>query len=477
MSEPCDLSAVEARRLIGGKRLSPVELLGSCIARIERINPALNAFVACCFDRARDEAKAAESAVVRGDTLGPLHGLPVGIKDLNDTAGVRTTYGSLIYKDHVPEHDERVVAAVRAGGAIVVGKTNTPEFGAGGVTDNRVHGPTRNPFDPKRTCGGSTGGGAVALATGMVPLATGSDSGGSLRTPAAFCGVVGFRPTPGLVPSDRRVVGYSPFHVQGPMGRGVADVALLLSAMAGEDSVDPLAGPVDGAALRDPEALDLGRLKVAVSEDLGVAPVDNVIRTIFRERITLFASAFGACTGRDPDLANAARVFWLLRGVHFIAAYKTHYETARDKLGANVRGGVEAALKMTADDIGWANAEQTRLYRNFQRFFDGFDALITPATAVPPFPVEQPHCTHINGEEMDHYVRWTEIAYAISLTGHPVVVLPCGLDRTGTPFGIQIVGPRRADRFVLGLGLALERIFAGDATLARPVPDLQALRQ
>src|SRR5579871_12061 len=250
MTELCDLSAVELRGLIGRKSISPVELLASCLARIEAVNPALNAITATCIDRAKTEAKAAEKAVLAGDDLGPLHGLPIGIKDLNETGGLKTTWGSPIYKDYVPEKDERMVAAVRRAGAILVGKTNVPEFGAGANTNNPVWGPTGNPFDPARICGGSSGGSAVALATSMLPICTGSDTGGSLRIPAAFCGIVGYRPSVGLIASEKRLVGWTPITTQGPMGRNVADTLLLLQAQVSADSRDPLAAPVDPAAFR-----------------------------------------------------------------------------------------------------------------------------------------------------------------------------------------------------------------------------------
>ena len=239
MTQPCDLTAVEARRLIGTKELSPVELLESCIERIEAVDGAVNAMVARCFERAREEAKAAEKAVDAGDELGVLHGLPLGVKDLNVTEGVRTTFGSPIYQDNVPDEDERIIAALRQAGAIVLAKTNTPEFGAGANTNNPVYGATGNPFDPARICGGSSGGSAVALACGMVPICTGSDTGGSLRTPASFCGVTSHRGTTGLVPSDRRGIGYTTYNVQGPMARTVADTSLMLSVMAGDHTIDP----------------------------------------------------------------------------------------------------------------------------------------------------------------------------------------------------------------------------------------------
>ncbi len=476
MTEPCELSALEARRLIAERRLSPVELLESCLRRIERVNPAVNAFVALDVERAREAARAAERAVKSGEALGPLHGLPLGVKDLNNTAGLRTTYGSLIYKDFVPEQDEHLVAALRRAGAIVLGKTNTPEFGAGGNTTNKVYGPTRNPFDPARTCGGSSGGSGVALATDMVPLATGSDTGGSLRTPAGFCGVVAIRCTPGVVPSDRRVVGLTTYNVQGPMARSVADAALMLSVMAGFDACDPLAAPIDGTALGKIEDIDLGRLRVAVSEDLGFAPVDDGIRAVFRDRVMRLRSAFRVCETRDPSLVSADRVFWIIRGVHFLAAQRERYEKQRELLGENVIRNVEAALAMTPEEIGWAYAEHTRLYRDFQRFFDEVDLLICPTTSVPPFPVEQLYPTHINAKRLDNYIQWVGITSGITLTGHPVVALPCGLDHTGTPFGIQIVGPQRySERLVIAVAAALERLFAATPELARPRPDIERL--
>ncbi|HUR59727.1 MAG TPA: amidase family protein, partial [Opitutaceae bacterium] len=279
------LSAVELRRLIGAKACSPVELLEACIARIEALNPAVNAVTAVCYERARAEAKAAEKAVLRGDPLGLLHGLPAGIKDLDETGGLLTTFGSPLYRDFIPERDNSMVARVRAAGAIVVGKTNVPEFGAGANSRNVVWGATGNPFDPTLNAGGSSGGSAVALACNMLPVCTGSDTGGSLRIPAAIDGVVGFRPSPGLVPVERRGLGWTPISVVGPMGRTVADTCLLMGAQAALDDCDPLSYPVDGAAFAVPEPRDLASLCVAYTEDFGVSPVDKDIRGVFRDKI------------------------------------------------------------------------------------------------------------------------------------------------------------------------------------------------
>jgi len=476
MTEPCDLDAVEARRLIGIKKLSPVELLASCIARVEAVDGAINAMVARCFERARKEAAVAEAAVMAGEPLGLLHGLPMGVKDLNVTAGLRTTFGSLLYEDHVPDADERIIADLRAAGAVVIGKTNTPEFGAGANTINKVYGPTRNPFDTALSCAGSSGGSAAALAAGMAPICTGSDTGGSLRTPASFCGVVSIRGTPGLVPSDRRALGLTTYNVQGPMARTVADASLMLAAMAGDDACDPLATPVDPGQFATVDGVDLSSLRVAVSEDLGFAPVDDGVRRVFRERVAAFGHLFAACEPADPVMHHASRAFWLIRGVHFLAAHTERYREQRDLLGPNVIANVEAALQMRPEEIAWAYAECTRIYREFQRFFDDFDVLICPTAAAPPFPVEQLYVDTINGEKLESYIKWVDLAAGITLTGHPVVQLPCGLGPTGMPFGLQVVGPRlHCDRFVIGVAAALERCFGEVAELRRPVPDVGAL--
>ena len=478
MTELCDLSAVEARRLIGRKALSPVELTAACIARIESVDGSVNAMVTRCFDRARSEAQAAEDAVMRGDDLGALHGLPMGVKDLNVTEGVLTTFGSPLHADNVPPEDERIISALRQAGAIVVGKTNTPEFGAGANTKNAVFGATVNPFDTARICGGSSGGSAVALATGMVPICTGSDTGGSLRTPASFCGVVSHRGTPGLVPSDRRGIGLTTYNVQGPMARTVADTSLMLSAMAANDSCDPLSGPVDADSFLDVQPIDLSQLRIAWSTDLGCVPVDKDIARIFEERVGRIASCFKSCERHDPDMERALDVFWYIRGIAFLAGRMDAYRNNRDKLGPNVISNVEAGLKMKPEEIGWANAEQTAIYRRFQHFFEDFDVLLCPGNSVPPFPIEQLYCDEINGEKTANYVEWLGIASAITLTGHPVTLIPTGLDHTGTPLGMQVVGPRRhADRFTIGVAAAIERVFQSMHDTARPVPDIAKLSQ
>jgi Asp-tRNA(Asn)/Glu-tRNA(Gln) amidotransferase A subunit family amidase len=475
VDELCDRSAVELRRLIEAKEISPVELLDSCLARIERVNPALNAVVALDEARARAAAREAEAAALRGDDLGLLHGLPVGIKDLNPTAGLRTTFGSPLFAQHVPEADDSVVAAIRAAGGIVLGKTNTPEFGAGANTFNQVYGFTGNPFDPERSCAGSSGGSAVALATSMVPLANGSDLGGSLRTPAAFCGVAGLRPTPGTVPKTASVIAYWPLSVEGPMARSVADLRLMLSAMVGADPRDPLSGPEGDRGLAAPESVDLSAITALVSEDLGFAPMDDRMRRLFRERLDRFAGGFGRCERRDPPMHDADRVFEVLRSVGFLAAHEDKYQNNRDQVGPNVAANVALGLTYSAADVAWAAARHTEIYRGFLDFMADCDVLITPAAAAPPFGKDQLYPAEINGRPLETYIRWIAITYGITLTGHPAVVLPCGLDWTGAPFGLQLVGRRGREGELLAVAEALETELERIPECCRPVPDLEAL--
>ena len=472
MTDACDLSAVEARRLIGLRQLSPVELLESCLRRIEATNGAVNAIVAMDADAARKRAKAIEEAIGRGDDLGLLAGLPIGIKDLQATAGLRTTLGSLLFKDHVPAVDEYGVANIRRAGGIVLGKTNTPEFGAGGNTRNRVYGATGNPFDPARTCGGSSGGSAAALALGQVALATGSDLGGSLRTPAAFCGVVGFRPSPGVVPSVDRANGLFVFSVMGPMGRSVEDAHLLLRAQIGEDKRD-LFSSGDGA--RIPSLLtgaDLGGLRVAVSSDLGCAPVERAIADVFRSRVKHFAGAFREVAERAPDFGPAEQVFEVLRCVQFVAAHRERLEKTRDLLDRNVIDNTERGMQLSLADVSWAHVEQTKLYKRFLAFFGDVDVLICPAASVSPFPHAQLFVEAIDGATMPTYMRWLAITYVPTLALACSVALPCGVDQQGLPFGIQVIGPNGADARVLQVAHALEQVLGQHKDTARPVPDV-----
>ena len=482
MTEPCDLTAVEARALIGRKKLAPSELLESCIGRIEAVDHAVNAMVARDYDRARATARAADDQVTRGETLPPLFGLPIGIKDLEDTEGLRTTQGSPLYANHIPDKDERIVAAARTAGAIVLGKTNTPEFGAGANTRNAVYGVTGNPFDPQRSCAGSSGGSAVALAAGMVPLCTGSDTGGSLRNPAAFCGIVGFRPTPGLVPSDKRGLGWSNLPVLGPMARTVADTCLLLGSIASDDATDPLATTVFGAQIRQPgdfyppAEIDLSRLKVALTPDFGFAPTERAIACAFAEKTGLFRHVFARAEDASPDCIGTDEAFEVLRALSFLASHAEKVRKFPDQVGPNVRANVEEGLRYTAADVARAQSTQTAIYRRWQEFFVHHDVILTPAITISPRPWRELYPAEIDGKPTRTYFHWLSMAYAVTLVGHPAISLPVGLDHAGMPFGLQVVGPRGGDALVLSVAAALERMLAGDPRTSRPVPDLARLK-
>ena len=482
MTEPCDLSATEARRLIGAKQLAPSELVESCIGRIEAVDHAVNAMVARDFDRARQAARQADDAVARGDALGPLHGLPIGIKDLEETGGLVTTHGSVIFRDYVPVKDERIVAACREAGAIVIGKTNTPEFGAGANTRNAVYGVTANPFDPDKSCAGSSGGSAVALATGMAPICTGSDTGGSLRNPAAFCGIVGFRPSPGLVPSDKRGIGWSNLPVLGPMARTVADTALLLGSIVSDDGSDPLATTVHGQQVRKPgdftppARIDLSRLRVAVTEDFGFAPTENHIRAVFAEKVGNFRHVFATAEDATPDCSGTDESFEVLRAVGFLASHAEKVRTRPQDVGPNVRANVAEGERYSAADVARAQTLQTTIYRRWQAFFQSHDVIVTPAITISPRSWRELFPAEIDGQATRTYFHWLAMAYAVTLPGHPALSLPVGVDRNGMPFGLQIVGPRGGDALVMSVAAELEALLASNPATARPLPDIAKLK-
>lgn len=469
-------SAVDLRRLIGAREISPVELLDACIERIERLNPYVNAITATCYERARAEARAAEQAVLRGEPLGLLHGLPLGVKDLEPTQGLLSTLGTPSLRNHVPSADIELVARLRRAGAIAVGKTNVPEMGAGANTRNPVWGATGNPFDPNLNAGGSSGGSAAALALDLLPVCTGSDTGGSLRIPAAKCGVVGLRPSPGVVPSVRKPLGCSPISVVGPMGRTVADAALQLAASAGPHPGDPLSFPLDATAFLRLRPADLSRLRVAWTTDFDTCDVEPVVRRALRDKIAAMRSLFAACDEVRFDLGDVHRCFDVLRAEAFVAGMRATYERDPSSLGPNPRANYEMGARMSLLDAAWAQAEQTRIIARFQQVFASYDLVLSPTTPVSPFPWTQPHAALIDGRVQDNYYRWLALTYVVTLTTHPAISLPCGTDERGLPFGLQVVGPFRGDLGLMEAALAMEQAFASRADLQRPRPDPSRLR-
>ncbi|HMO95044.1 MAG TPA: amidase family protein [Tepidiformaceae bacterium] len=476
-----ELTAIELRRMIGRREVSPVEVLEAHLGRIVRVNHAVNAMVTLDEGMARAEAQAAEDAVMRGEPLPLLHGIPVGIKDLEETKGLRTTYGSRQYENFVPEADCGMVANLRRAGAVILAKTNTPEFGAGANTVNPVFGPTGNPFGPVLSCAGSSGGSAVALATGMAPLASGSDLGGSLRNPAAYCGIVGYRPSPGLVPSEKRDLGWYPSSVLGPMARCVPDVAFMLAAMASDDARDPLSPAVFGRRMVEgsefhplPEA-DPGTMRVAYTADFGFAPTSNEVRGLFADRVARIRGLFASAAEAAPDMSGADRAFGVSRGEPFLARHREPYRSARHMLGPNVAANVEEGLAYTLADMAEAHRLHTAIYRRMGAFFREFDLVISPAMTVQPRPWTELAPREIDGKPLATYYSWLALAYGVTLSTHPAIILPCGVDSRGLPFGIQVVGPRGGDAFLLAAAAAIERGLAGIAGCGRPVPDIDAL--
>ncbi|QCR38264.1 amidase [Nissabacter sp. SGAir0207] len=483
MTELCDLSATEARRLIGRKAISPRELTESCIRRIEQVNPAVNAMVACDFDTARQVAREQEKAVSRGEALGPLHGLPLGVKDMIDAAGLPTTFGSLSKRDNVPQQDERLVAVLRAAGANVLGKTNVPEWGAGGNSRNAVYGTTGNPFDNTRSAAGSSGGSAAALACGMVPLATGSDTGGSLRNPAAFNGVVGFRPTAGLIPAEKRGCAWLQISTLGPMARSVEDAALMFSVMMGEDARDPLSHVVPGRQMRQPEEFfplgpcDLAGLRIAATPDFGFAPTELGVAETFQQQLGRFRHLFGAVEQATPDCRGANESFEALRSLMFLTGTRELYQQQPGQVGENVRLNVEEGLRYSATDIARGLDLQTQIHRRWAAFFQEYDFILSPSVTISPRPWTELYPKEINGQATRTYYHWLALAYVTSLAGVPSVSLPVGLDSQGLPFGLQIIGRRGSDAQLLRMAHALEQALAGNPLTARPTPNLLQLQK
>ncbi|WP_328808467.1 amidase [Nonomuraea montanisoli] len=444
MTEPYYLTAAEMARLVRTRQVSAVELLQVCLDRIEQVNPRVNAVVTLAAEQAMDAAKAADAA----EPAGPLHGVPVAHKDLVDTAGIRTTYGSPQYARHVPDADDLIVRRLRRAGAISVGKTNTPEFGTGSHTVNEVFGATRNPYDLSRSAGGSSGGAAAALATGMVPLADGSDMGGSLRNPASFCNVVGLRPTPGRVPDPSDTAAWYTLSVQGPMARTVGDVTLMMSAIAGFDPRSPFAVTEDFAP--DPEEGVAG-LRVAWSPDLGGLPVDPATAAVTAGAPAVFERLGARVEQVDLDLSDAEDAFRVYRAWYYALAFGD-----LAGLGPNTRWNVERGREVTGADLARAERLRSGLYQRMAAFFDTCDVLIAPVSQVPPFPVEQPYVMEIDGVPMPDYLAWMRSAYWISVLHAPAASVPAGFTADGLPVGVQIVGRPFADARVLRVAAAFE---------------------
>ena len=455
-SDICFMNATEMVRKLRSKELSAAEVMTAHLRQIERVNPKVNAIVTLVAEQAMEQARAADAALARGQWLGPLHGLPIAHKDLLDTKGIRTTYGSPIFKDHVPDQDALIVERIQKAGALTVGKTNTPEFGAGSQTFNRVFGATRNPYDLSKTCGGSSGGAAVALACGMIPIADGSDMGGSLRNPASFCNVVGLRPAPGRVPSWPSANGWATLSVEGPMARTAADVALLLSAIAGHDDRSPISldQPADlFAGLLD---RDFKGVRIAWAKNLGGIPFDPRVTQVVNAQRKTFQSLGCVVEEAEPDFTGADEVFRVLRAWSYSMS-RPQVEAHRDLVKATVLQEIDAGSRLTGPQLGRAAIKRTELYHRVRRFLEKYEFLVLPVSQVPPFDLNQEYVTQIQDVKLEHYIDWMKSCWYISVTSNPAISVPAGFTPEGLPIGLQIVGRHRAEWSVLQLAHAFEQ--------------------
>lgn len=455
-----DSTARTQAAALRAKDISARELLELHLDRIAERNPQLNAVVSLDPERARAAAAAADDQLVSGGEIGPLHGLPFAFKDTHAAAGWRTTYGSPLYAEHVPDADELVVERIRRAGAVPIGKTNVPEFAAGSHTFNRVFGTTLNPHDPSRSAGGSSGGAACALASGMVPLAEGSDMGGSLRNPASFCGVVGLRPSWGRVPEWPQANMWETTSTGGPMARTVGDLALLLSVLAGPDPRAPHALGDAGAAFAPPLAATAVRgLRVALSADLGGAfAVDADVRAVVEAAGTALAGAGAVVTGAVADLSGADACFRTLRAWHFQARFGALLAEHPDGFKASLAENIRAGESLTGADVALAYQRRTALAQRMREFFTDHDVLVLPVSQVPPFPADQEFPTSIDGRPMESYLDWMRSAYLITVTGCPAISVPFGTTPDGLPVGVQVVARHGGDRFLLEVATAIEAL-------------------
>ena len=453
----CTLTAVELARLIRQKKLSAVEVMTAHLTQIQRVNPKVNAIVTLVADQAMENARKADQAQARGEAAGPLHGLPVAIKDLIATAGIRTTSGSRLFKDFVPDHDAIHVERIRKAGAILIGKTNTPEFGAGSQTFNEVFGATRNPWDLTKTCGGSSGGSAVSLTTNMVPLADGTDNGGSLRNPAAFCNIVGFRVAPGRVPTAAQGEAWSSLSVNGPMGRTVSDVALLLSVMAGPDPRCPVSINEPGSKFAAPLGRDFKGTRVAWFKDFGGIPFDPRIRQAVNAQRKVFESLGCIVEEAEPDLTGGGEAYETLRLWSYASSYAADAQRHPELFKDTILESIELGSRLTGADIARANVQRSHVWDQMRRFQEKYEFFILPSTQVPPFDVNEPWVKQINGVRMNTYIEWMKCCWMITITESPSISMPCGFTPQGLPVGMQIVGRHRDEFSVLQMAYAFEQ--------------------
>ncbi len=455
--ELISLTATEAVSRLRAREVSPLELIDAALARIAETNPRINALPMLCADRARAAARRLMAAGPLGDSgPGLLAGLPFAVKDLNEVAGVVTTFGSPIFRDNVPDRSDIMVETLEANGGIVIGMSNSPEFGAGANTFNEVYGETVTPWNTALTSGGSSGGSAAALAAGQVWLATGSDMGGSLRTPASFCGVVGLRPSPGRIANGPNELPFDMLSVVGPMARNVDDLALMLDAMVGWSAEDPLSLPAPETSFRQATARRTLPRRVGLSTDLGVPPVDREVQSIIAAAAQRFAGAGVAVETPRLHISRAVEIFQTLRAAAFVTGMKPLYDSKRAMLKPDIIWNIEKGLALDADAIGEAERARGRLAAEMRAFFRDHDLLLCPAAPVPPFDVKTRWVKEIEGVTFDNYVEWLRMSCLASLCGLPAISVPCGFTADGRPVGLQIIGRPHGEADLLAAAAAFE---------------------
>ncbi len=451
------MTAVELAALIRQGEVSAVEVLQAHLEQIETVNPQLNAIITYLPEQALALARSADERQARGDALGVLHGLPIAHKDLFETEGIRTTMGSPAFSDYVPESDDLIIARLKRAGCISLGKTNVPEFGAGSHTFNPVFGATRNPYDSSKTCGGSSGGAAVALAAGMIPIADGSDMGGSLRNPASFCNVVGLRPSPGRVPRYPKSNAWSTLAVDGPMGRTVQDVALMLQAIAGYDRRSPISLQQPGSLFADDLERDFADVKIAWSPDLGELPVDRRVVDTIQKQLSAFSDLGCIVERAEPDFSDAYDIFQTLRAWNFELSFAEHFANfGEDAFKETIRWNAAKGRGLSAGQISRTEVKRTELFHRVREFLEIYDYLLLPTVQVPPFPIEWEYPEEIEGVAMQSYIDWMMSCAYITITGLPAISVPCGFTSDGLPVGLQIVGRHHCDFAVLQLAYAFQ---------------------
>ncbi len=457
--ELCYSTATDLAKRLRDRDISSREVMQAHLDQIERVNPTVNAIVSQLpAEQSLTAADEADARLARGEEVGPLHGLPIAHKELEPTRGVRTTSGSPIFADRVPDHTSLHLERVQQAGAIMIGKTNVPEFGAGSHTFNPIFGATLNPYDTTKSCGGSSGGAGVALACGMLPIADGGDTGGSLRNPGNFNNVVGLRPSPGRVPRVPNTNGWNWVSVKGPMARTVADTALLFSAMVGRDARDPLTVDEPGDRFREPLDRDFAGARIAFSPDLGELPVDPRVADVLARAIPALENDLRCRVDQaTPDFTDADEVFQVMRAYRYAANYKPYFDRERHRIKQSIVWNVEYGRSLSAEDVGVAEQKQAALYQRMVSFFETYDFLVCPVNQVPPFDVEIDYPTEINGVQMENYIAWMKSAYWITATGLPAISVPAGFTSDGLPVGMQIVGRPLDDLGVLQIAHAFEQ--------------------